>query len=68
MISIAVKSGPHPCVVCKAVVETSRAAGKTQALQLGLLLLSLVELQKLVKRHFLGCFIINRLQYLHTCT
>ena len=36
MISIAVKSGPHPCVVCKAVVETSRAAGKTQALQLGL--------------------------------
>ena len=35
MLSIAVKSGPHPCVVCKAVVETSRAAGKTQALQLG---------------------------------
>ena len=36
MLSIAVKSGPHSCVVCKSVVETTRAAGKSQALQLGL--------------------------------
>merc|ERR1719336_2088136 len=32
----AVKSGPHPCVSCKAIVETSRAVSASQASQLGL--------------------------------
>ena len=30
------KSGPHPCVSCKQIVETSRAVSKAQASQLGL--------------------------------
>jgi hypothetical protein len=32
----AVKTGPHPCVVCKDVVDTSRAAQKVHAAQLGI--------------------------------
>jgi len=32
----AVKTGPHPCVVCKAVVESSRPVQKVHAAQLGL--------------------------------
>jgi len=32
----AVKSGPHPCVLCKAVVDSSRAVSKTHSVQLGL--------------------------------
>merc|ERR1719195_1406209 len=32
----AVKSGPHPCVMCKQIVEQSRAVSKAQAAQLGL--------------------------------
>ena len=31
-----VKSGPHPCVICKQIVEQSRAVSKAQAAQLGL--------------------------------
>ena len=31
-----VKSGPHPCVICKQIVDTSRAITKAQATQLGL--------------------------------
>lgn len=32
----AVRSGPHPCVMCKQIVEQSRAVSKAQASQLGL--------------------------------
>lgn len=32
----AVKTGPHPCVVCKSVVDTSRAAQKIHSSQLGI--------------------------------
>lgn len=32
----AVKTGPHPCVLCKAVVDSSRAVSKSQYVQLGL--------------------------------
>jgi len=32
----AVKTGPHPCVLCKAVVESSRAVSKSHSTQLGL--------------------------------
>ena len=30
------KSGPHPCVICKQIVDQSRAVSKSQASQLGL--------------------------------
>jgi len=32
----AVKTGPHPCVLCKAVVDSSRAVSKSHSVQLGL--------------------------------
>lgn len=32
----AVKTGPHPCVLCKAVVDSSRAVTKSHSVQLGL--------------------------------
>eukprot|EP00092_Neocalanus_flemingeri_P085463 GFUD01107555.1.p1 GENE.GFUD01107555.1~~GFUD01107555.1.p1 ORF type:complete len:1977 (-),score=508.72 GFUD01107555.1:283-6213(-) len=32
----AVKTGPHPCVLCKAVVDSSRAVAKSHSVQLGL--------------------------------
>ena len=36
MFIFSVKSGPHPCVICKQIVEQSRAVSKAQASQLGL--------------------------------